>query len=52
MHDIILERLIVGTFSVNCYLLGCSKSQKMAVIDPGGETDAIWQKIQTIGYSF
>jgi len=52
MHDIVLERLIVGPFSVNCYLLGCSKSQKMAVIDPGGEIDTIWQKIQRIGYSF
>ena len=52
MRDIVLERLIVGPFSVNCYLLGCSKSQKMAVIDPGGETGMIWQKIQKIGYSF
>ena len=52
MHDIVLERLIVGPFSVNCYLLGCSKSQKMAVIDPGGDVDRIWQKIQKVGCSF
>lgn len=51
MHDIVLEKLIVGPFAVNCYLLGCSKSQKMAVIDPGGEVEKIWQKIQDIGYS-
>ena len=51
MHDIVLDKLIVGPFSVNCYFLGCSKSQKMAVIDPGGEVEKIWQKIQDIGYS-
>ena len=52
MHDIVLEKIIVGPLSVNCYIMGCSKSKKMAVIDPGGDADKIWQKIQKIGYSF
>lgn len=51
MHDMFLERLVVGPFSVNCYLIGCSQHKKMAVIDPGGEVEKIWRRIQNTGYS-
>ena len=50
MQDMFLERLIVGPFSVNCYLLGCPEQKKMAVIDPGAEVEIIWQSIQDSGY--
>lgn len=34
-----LERLIVGALKANCYLIGCKKTKKAAVIDPGGEDE-------------
>jgi len=51
MSNIVLEQLVVGPLAVNCYLLGCSISQKMAVIDPGGEVQRIWPRVTEIGYS-
>jgi len=51
MSNIVLEQLVVGPLAVNCYLLGCSTSQKMAVIDPGGEVQRIWPRVTEIGYS-
>ncbi|MGA1876157.1 MAG: MBL fold metallo-hydrolase [bacterium] len=51
MSNILLEQFVVGPLAVNCYLLGCSRSQKMAVIDPGGEVNRIWQRVTEIGYS-
>jgi len=32
-----LKRLVVGALETNCYLIGCEKTKKAAVIDPGGE---------------
>ncbi|MGB2782867.1 MAG: MBL fold metallo-hydrolase [Atribacterota bacterium] len=34
-----LKRLAVGEFETNCYLIACEKTQKAAVIDPGGEEE-------------
>ena len=34
-----LERLVVGALDTNCYLIGCKKTKKAAVIDPGGENE-------------
>lgn len=51
MVEMFLQRMTIGPFSVNAYLLGCCKSKTMAVIDPGGEPDEIWQRIQKLGYS-
>ncbi|MEA1939741.1 MAG: MBL fold metallo-hydrolase [Candidatus Caldatribacteriota bacterium] len=31
------KKLVVGELDANCYLLGCEKSKKAVVIDPGGE---------------
>lgn len=31
----ILETLVVGALSVNCYLIGCEQTHEAAVIDPG-----------------
>lgn len=50
MQDIFLERLVIGPFAVNCYLLGCPKEKKMAAIDPGGEVEELWQRINSSGY--
>ncbi|TFB09068.1 MBL fold metallo-hydrolase [Candidatus Atribacteria bacterium MT.SAG.1] len=32
-----LKRLVVGALETNCYLIGCKKTKRAAVIDPGGE---------------
>lgn len=34
-----LERLVVGALETNCYLIGCKRTKKAAVIDPGGEEE-------------
>lgn len=34
-----LKRLTVGALETNCYLIACEKTQKAAVIDPGGEEE-------------
>ncbi|MBC8499132.1 MAG: MBL fold metallo-hydrolase [Candidatus Atribacteria bacterium] len=34
-----LKRLAVGALETNCYLIACEKTQKAAVIDPGGEEE-------------
>ncbi len=40
-EDVILERFEVGPFMVNTYILGCLKTGKAAIIDPGDEGDRI-----------
>jgi glyoxylase-like metal-dependent hydrolase (beta-lactamase superfamily II) len=34
-----LKKLVVGALETNCYLIGCKKTKKAAVIDPGGEEE-------------
>lgn len=31
----ILERIVVGPFEVNCYIFGDAKTKEVVVIDPG-----------------
>lgn len=42
----LLEKLVVGSFGANCYLLGCEDSAKGVVIDPGDEVERILEKIR------
>ena len=37
----ILQTIIVGSLSANCYLLGCEKTRAGAIIDPGGDEKEI-----------
>jgi hydroxyacylglutathione hydrolase len=37
----ILETVVVGPLEVNCYVLGCEKTGKGVVIDPGADPDRI-----------
>lgn len=37
----IFETVIVGQLAVNCYILGCEKTGKGIVIDPGADADRI-----------
>ncbi len=45
----IIKQLIVGSMSVCCYVIGCSKTKIGAVIDPGGSEDKIMTAIQEEG---
>lgn len=37
----IIKKLEVGPIMANCYILGCDRTKKAAVIDPGDEADRI-----------
>jgi len=37
----ILKTLVVGPLQVNCYIVGCEQTKKVAVIDPGDNVDDI-----------
>ncbi|MFQ6114278.1 MAG: MBL fold metallo-hydrolase [bacterium] len=41
----IIERLEVGVFAENCYIIGCEKTHQGVVIDPGDEIPKILHKI-------
>lgn len=42
----ILRRLIVSVFQTNCYILGCSITQKAVVIDPGDDVEKIIEELK------
>lgn len=45
----ILERLEVTSFLMNCYIIGCEKTRACAIIDPGGSFSVIDEKIIDLG---
>ena len=47
--DILLARIHVGygAYGSNCYVVGCRASQAAAVIDPGGEVEAVDRTLVT-----
>lgn len=45
----ILERLEVGSYMSNCYIVGCEKTKEAAIIDPGSEFERIDSKILELG---
>lgn len=47
--DLILERLEVGPFGTNCYLVACPDTKEAVVIDPGAEGDMIIKRCQDKG---
>ena len=44
----IVERLQVGIFAENCYIVGCEKTSEGVIIDPGDEPDRILSKISEL----
>ncbi|WP_432665388.1 MBL fold metallo-hydrolase [Wukongibacter baidiensis] len=46
-----LERIPAGIYAANCYLIACEKTNKAAVIDPGGDANTILQKIKEKGFN-
>jgi len=50
MNDkIIAERLVVGSLSANCWIVGSEGSQEGMVIDPGGNAEKINQAVSSSG---
>jgi len=45
----ILETIVVGALSVNCYVVGCDETKLAAVIDPGDQAEKILQVINDHG---
>lgn len=41
----IFERLPLGIYAANCYIIGCPETMKAAVIDPGGEAEDIVKEL-------
>jgi len=45
----ILEKLVVGQFASNCYIVGSESSQEGMIIDPGDEAELILKKVKQLG---
>ncbi|WP_425446021.1 MBL fold metallo-hydrolase [Dethiothermospora halolimnae] len=45
----IIERLPLGIYAANCYIVGCEKTKEAAVIDPSGEHEEILKKLEELG---
>jgi glyoxylase-like metal-dependent hydrolase (beta-lactamase superfamily II) len=46
---LIFDSLPTGPLDVNCYIVGCEKTGKAAVIDPGGHAVAITERLKKHG---
>src|SRR3990172_9487075 len=45
----ILEKLEVGAYAANCYIIGDESSKEGLIIDPGAEANQISRKIKDLG---
>lgn len=45
-----LERYIVGDLMVNCYLVAWKPTNEAVIIDPGGESELVFEKVREHGY--
>ncbi len=45
----ILKQLIVGSMGVCCYIIGCEKTAKGAIVDPGGSESMILKAVKDMG---
>lgn len=45
----IIERLEVGPFASNCYLVGAESNKEGIIIDPGAEANRILKKVEDLG---
>ncbi len=42
----LFERIVVGAYAANCYILADEETKEAMVIDPGSEADRIYRKIE------
>lgn len=45
----IIEKIVVGSYAANCYVIADSESKKAVVVDPGAEGERIAQFIEKLG---
>lgn len=45
----LVKQLIVGNMGVCCYIIGCEKSKKGAIVDPGGDENLILAEVKNMG---
>ena len=45
----LIERLVVGMFQSNCYLVGCEETKEGIIIDPGGDAPLILDRAEELG---
>ena len=46
--DLLLERMVVGPFATNCYLVACPKTREAVIIDPGDDGERIVRRVQEL----
>ncbi len=46
----ILEKLVVGPYETNCYIIGSAKKKEVYIIEPGGEANRIINKLDLLQY--
>jgi len=44
-----IEKLAVGAYAANCFIIGDESSKVGIVVDPGGEAERIFKKIDALG---
>ena len=45
----IVEKVVVGPFASNCYIVGSESDKQGIIIDPGGEANKILKKVSDLG---
>ncbi|MFO7917688.1 MAG: MBL fold metallo-hydrolase [Anaerolineae bacterium] len=45
----LMERLVVGRLQTNCYIVGCTQTDKALIIDPGDEATHILDSVRAAG---
>ena len=46
---LIVEKVVVGPFASNCYIVGSEPDKQGIIIDPGGEANKILKKVSDLG---
>jgi len=46
---VIIEKLVVGPFATNCYIVGDESTREGIIIDPGDEAKKILKKVKELG---
>jgi len=47
----IIDRLVVGSFAANCYIVGSSSTKNGMIVDPGADAASILRRVQQLGLS-
>lgn len=50
MGKYLVDRVVVGPLSTNCYFLVCEETNKGAIIDPGAYPSQVWGKVEELGF--